>query len=85
METKHIRAAVTVAHYGTFSEAARALFMAQSTLSRQVATLERDVGGPLFVRGSRRVELTRRGKAFLPEAELIMAAVERAERAAKDA
>ena len=85
MDTRHIKAAVAVAAHGTFTEAARELFMAQSTLSRQVAALEREVGGPLFVRGTRSVTLTPRGAAFLPHAERLLKAVDDAERAARTA
>jgi DNA-binding transcriptional LysR family regulator len=74
---------VTVARLGTFTGAARHLYMAQSTLSRQVAAMEREVGGPLFDRGPRTVQLTARGRAFLPAAEEVLAAVERAERAVR--
>jgi LysR family hca operon transcriptional activator len=85
MDTKHVRAAVAVVRHGSFTVAARELFMAQSTMSRQIAALEREVGAELFVRGARRVELTVPGEAFLTEAREILAAVERAERAARAA
>lgn len=83
MDTRHIRAALAVARCGTFTGAARELYMAQSTLSRQIAALERELGSPLFVRGARTAVLTVRGKAFLDVGEDILAAVERAERAAR--
>lgn len=76
---------MAVARCGSFTAAARELFMAQSTLSRQVAALERDVGGPLFVRGARKVQLTPRGVAFMAQAEKILAAVEAAETAVRGA
>lgn len=85
MDTRHIRTAVAVARCGTFTAAARELFMSQSTLSRQVAALERDLGGQLFVRGARRVELTARGTAFMGQADLVLQAVEAAEAAVRRA
>jgi DNA-binding transcriptional LysR family regulator len=83
MDTRHIRAAVTVARCGTFTRAAQKLYMAQSTLSRQVLALERELGVTLFVRGPRAVELTHQGRAFLPEAEAVLRAVAGAEAAAR--
>ena len=81
MDTRHIRAAVEVARSGSFTEASRRLFMAQSTVSRQVACLERDLGVQLFERGSRWVEPTDRGRAFLLQAEIVLTAVDDAHRA----
>lgn len=83
MDTKHLRAAIAVARHCSFTNAARELYMAQSTLSRQVNALERHLGTELFVRGVRSVTLTNDGRAFLPEAERVLGAVARAERAVK--
>jgi DNA-binding transcriptional LysR family regulator len=85
MDTRHIRAAVVVAQTGSFTAAAAELYMAQSTVSRQVAALEKQLGGPLFARGPRSVALTARGVAFIPHAERILSACDTAERAAKEA
>lgn len=85
MDTRHLRAALAVQRFGTFTAAARALFMAQSTLSRQVNTLERRLGLQLFVRGPGRAVPTEAGSRFLAEAHNVIAAVEAAERAARDA
>lgn len=83
MDTKHVAAAVAVARHGSFTKAAAELFMAQSTVSRQVAALERELGRDLFVRRLREVELTPHGRAFLPEAERLLDAVRRAVNAAR--
>lgn len=85
METRHVRVVVAVSRCGSFTAAARELYMAQSTLSRQVASLERDLGARLFVRGPRSVELTAQGAAFLSHAQDLLTAVERAESAAREA
>lgn len=84
MDTKHLRAALAVARHCSFTRAAQELYMAQSTLSRQVGALERDLGTTLFVRGLRRVTLTEQGAAFLPEAERVLKAVSRAQDAVAD-
>lgn len=83
MDTKHLRAAVAVAEHGSFTCAARHLFMAQSTVTRQVAALERDLGRQLFVRKARVVALTPHGRTFLPIAQEILDAVDRAIAAAR--
>lgn len=85
METRHVRAVIAVSRCGSFTTAARELFMAQSTLSRQVASLERDLGARLFVRGPRSVALTAPGAAFLSRAQDLLSAVEQAEAAARGA
>lgn len=85
MDTRHLRAAVAVARHRSFTLAASELFMAQSTVSRQVSSLERELGRRLFVRNLRSVDLTLEGRAFLPEAEKILDAVNEALRAARSA
>ncbi|HLZ60874.1 MAG TPA: LysR family transcriptional regulator [Ktedonosporobacter sp.] len=51
---------------GSFSRAARSLDIAQPTISARVQALEQEIGGPLFVRGGRKISLTERGESFLP-------------------
>lgn len=68
MEIRHLRYFVAVAEEENFGRAATRLFISQSTLSQQIRTLEREVGGPLLERTSRRVELTESGSLLLPEA-----------------
>jgi DNA-binding transcriptional LysR family regulator len=61
----------TVSRELHFARAAAALGVAPSTLSHGISRLEREVGGPLFVRTSRRVSLTDSGRrlaASLPSA-----------------
>ncbi|MFF3831686.1 LysR substrate-binding domain-containing protein [Streptomyces sp. NPDC002458] len=68
MELRHLRYFVTVADERHFGRASALLHVTQSTLSAQVQALEREVGGRLFTRTSRRVELTEAGELLLPEA-----------------
>src|ERR671910_1146202 len=64
----------TVEH-GSFSRAARSLYLAQPSLSEQVRSLEAELGVDLFARVGRGVVLTEAGRAFRPEAERVLAAL----------
>jgi DNA-binding transcriptional LysR family regulator len=65
---------VAVAEERHFTRAAQRLHVAQSTISSSVRSLEREFGAPLFVRTTRRVQLTDAGAALLPEARRTLAA-----------
>ncbi|MCW2967471.1 MAG: LysR-family transcriptional regulator [Solirubrobacteraceae bacterium] len=67
-----------------FTQAARRLAVAQSTVSSSVRSLEREFGAPLFTRTTRRVALTEAGTALLPDARRALAAADLA-RASVDA
>ena len=86
LELRHLRYFVAVAEEGSVSAAAeRRLFTSQPSLSRQLQALEDEVGAQLLLRGSRGVELTAAGKAFLDHARLALAQVEAAGAAAREA
>lgn len=68
MELNYIRHFVALAESGNYLETADALFMAQSSLSRHIKSLERELGAPLFDRTTRKVVLNDFGKTFLPYA-----------------
>lgn len=65
MDARKLRYFVTVAELGSFSEAARRLYIAQPALSRHVKELEESLGVALLVRDSRGVTLTSDGKELL--------------------
>ena len=52
---------VTAARCGTFSGAAKALFVTQSAVSRQIQRIEGHLGSPLFIRHKRGLRLTPEG------------------------
>lgn len=54
--------------------------MAASPLSRSIQQLEREVGGPLFIRGTRKVELTPLGEALVPHARKIISDIDALQR-----
>ncbi len=57
-----------VAEYGSFSSAAGALGMTQPAVTMQVQALEEYFGTKLFIRSTKRVNLSDAGKALLPYA-----------------
>lgn len=63
-----LRAFVAVVEAGSFSGAARQLGRAQSVVSYAVASLEAQLGMPLFERGRRRPQLTAAGEVVLADA-----------------
>ena len=63
---------VAVADHGAFGAAAKALAVSQPGLSKQLATMEEDLGGALFERTSRRVVLTPMGETLLHRARAIL-------------
>lgn len=66
---------VAVAEHGAFGTAADALAVSQPSLSKQLSTMEDELGVRLFERSSRRVALTPTGKAVLARARSILGEV----------
>jgi DNA-binding transcriptional LysR family regulator len=85
IQVRHLRYFVAVAEELHFSRAARRLHVSQPPRSQQIRQLETLVGTPLFVRTSRRVQLTPAGVAFLDGARRTLAEVERTVAAAQRA
>jgi DNA-binding transcriptional LysR family regulator len=78
-----LRLFVSVARTGSFSRAGRQLGLSQSSASRLIASLERDVGTPLLRRTTRVVALTEAGKSYLAEVEPILVALDDANHAVR--
>ena len=70
MRLEQIQAFLTVADTGSFQQAAKRCDVTQSTISRQIQTLESILGMPLLHRTSQ-VKLTIAGERFLPRARKI--------------
>ncbi len=68
MELRHLRYFAAVAAHGSFSRAASQLHLTQPALSRQVKSLEDEIGVALIVRGQNTISLTSAGEDFYEEA-----------------
>ena len=55
---------LVIAREENMSKAATILHVSQPTLSRQIMQLEEELGKPLFIRGSRNLQLTNEGYIF---------------------
>lgn len=80
MELRQLEYFVTVAEMGSFTRAAEACHVVQTTVSHAIASLERELGGQLFVREGRQAELTAEGRALLADARSIVGLVKQVER-----
>ncbi|CAG8998765.1 MAG: HTH-type transcriptional regulator HdfR [Candidatus Celerinatantimonas neptuna] len=72
----------STAECGSLSQAAGALGISQSTLSRQLVTLEKTLGHSLFNRSTQGVTLTEFGSQLLEEAQLMQQSAHRLQRLA---
>jgi DNA-binding transcriptional LysR family regulator len=68
-----------------FGRASRRLFVSQPALSKQIQKLEQKVGGALFTRTRRRVEITETGRVLLAGAEKVLQQAESALNLAQEA
>lgn len=76
MDFRQLRYFIAIAETGSFSRAAEVLRVAQPALSQHVLKMEAELGVPLFLRGSRGVQLTEAGQRLLGEARAIQSRFE---------
>ena len=74
LDTSRCHEFVVLAQTCNYLQAADQLFISQSSLSKHIKALERELGVELFNRTTRRVQLTEHGRVFLPFARRIAAA-----------
>jgi DNA-binding transcriptional LysR family regulator len=67
---------IVFSRYMNFTEAAEAVHLTQSSLSKQIASLEKELGGPLVDRHGHGLSLTPAGRLLLNEASVIVSQYE---------
>ena len=80
MELRQLQYFIEVAKREHVTEAANAMHVAQSAVSRQIFNLEQELGVDLFVREGRNVRLTPIGEVFLNHVEEAMKVLDKAKR-----
>lgn len=78
MEIRQLTALVTVADTGSVTAAARVLSMVQPAVTRQIRTLEDEIGVPLFNRTRHGMVLTADGELLVDRARRALAELDRA-------
>lgn len=76
MNLEQLRGFVEVAELGHFTQAAAKLHLAQPSLSRQISSLEQEMGAELFHRARGNISLTDAGETLLPRARRMLADAE---------
>jgi DNA-binding transcriptional LysR family regulator len=84
MDTELLKTFLTICRQRSFSRAADHLHRTQPAISRRISLLERELGVPLFERGTGELMLSQAGRVLQPFAERALAAVRDAEDAVRD-
>lgn len=74
MEIRQIQFFLSIVETGSFSAAADEHYISQSSLSKVIIALEKELGFPVFDRSKRKVALTEAGEAFVEHARQLNAA-----------
>lgn len=81
MDLKQLEHFIAAADEQHFTRAARRMNIVQSGLSASIRALEHELGAPLFVRTTRRVQLTVAGRVFYEKAQRIISGAREARQA----
>lgn len=80
MNVEYYKNFIMIADYGTLTQTSKELHIVRSALSNQVKLLEEEYNAPLFIRKSKRLELTESGKILYSIAKQIIRHEETAHR-----
>lgn len=80
MNTFQLTCFLAVAEHLNFARAAEQLHVTHPAVSQQIQSLEKELNTKLFIRTTRTVKLTEEGKAFLNDAQQMVAISERAKK-----
>lgn len=72
MDIQMLRNFLALTREKSISKAAKKFYMTQPNLSRQLTELEKEVGCTLFIRNTRRIELTDEGRYFRRQAQKLI-------------
>ena len=72
MNTRHAQLVLAVVREGSFTAAAKSLFITQPTLSHQIRQIEEQLGSPIFIRSKTAIELTPAGHVYVQAARRIL-------------
>lgn len=78
MELEQLRVFAAVADEGSFTGAARRMYISHSTVSRTVTALEEELGVRLVERDNRFIALTKSGAVLREEAEHLLSVADTA-------
>lgn len=80
MDPHQLQAFLSVAESGSFSQAAEALHLTQSAISKRISVLEQNLSAALFDRVGHTIQLTEAGRALRPRALRILQEIEDCQR-----
>ncbi len=81
IETRLLHYFLAIAREQNITKAAESLFVTQSTLSKQMMDLEKQLGKQLFIRGKRKITLTEEGTFLRNRAQEILELIDNTESA----
>src|SRR5262245_52200813 len=84
LDTRHLQLLVALHDNGSLQDAARTLHLTPSALSQQLREMESRLGGALFHRHWRRLEVTPAGRRLTDAARAILGELTRAERETRE-
>ena len=79
MNLKYLSYFIRVAEYENFTKASNALFLCQSTLSKSVMALEKEIGTSLIDRSCNEFKLTTHGKLLYQEGKYLLDMIQKQE------